>query len=93
MADRHPCIRLRRHSAVSDRPHRNGGSLRRCCSRLVAHQPDGCHVVVNEGRADVTPENAEEHVPDEKESKVFIAFLAVLLLVIIGFFVWAMKSI
>ena len=53
----------------------------------------GIYVVVNEGRQDVTPEEAEEQVPEQRESKWFIAFLAVLLLVIIGFFVWAMKSI
>ena len=53
----------------------------------------GIYVVVKEGREDVAPEEAQEHVPDEKESKWFIAFLAVLLLAVIGFFVWAMKSI
>ena len=53
----------------------------------------GIYVVVNEGKEDVTPEEAEEYVPEKKEGRWFIAFLAVLLLVIIGFFVWAMKSI
>jgi len=53
----------------------------------------GIYVVVNDGRKEVTPEEAKKHVPEEKESQWFIVVLAVLLLVIISFFVWAMKSI
>ena len=52
----------------------------------------GIYVIVNDGRETLTPEEAEVHVPKEKENKWFIAFLAVLLFVIICFFVRAMKS-
>ena len=51
------------------------------------------YVIIKKGREDIITEETEEYIPDEKESKWFIAFLAILIFVIIGFFVWAMKSI
>lgn len=50
-------------------------------------------VIIKKGREDIITEETEEYVPDEKESKWFIVFLAILIFVIIGFFVWVMKSI
>jgi hypothetical protein len=52
----------------------------------------GTYVIITEGKKGVSVEEAESHVPEKKESRWVIAFFVLLMLAVVAFFIFSMKT-